>query len=239
MHHELKALITNLPDMIVTEFNARAVPYVADFTFPVPVTALFNLIRSECLITAGVRSSMAAEMDQVLKHLGPKHKCYKKCAEAPHETVNQLVYAMRHVLEGISPQLYVSLSSFLMKATNECDLLKLLGTHYANDMDQDLPYYVQLAKDWHREWCNSSVPEGMIDEKYPHDQVPVLVFMRSIVGVASERKAETALPWAKEVEDVVRSKLEWLSPTEVQLLRIITSRLDSRDVDNDFLKYFL
>lgn len=240
MHPELKSLIKNLPDMIVTEFNARAMPYAADFIFPVPVTALFNLLRADCLITAGIRLNMAAEMDQVRKHLGPTYKGYKR-GDSEHEVTNKLVYAMRHVLTELSPQLYVSLSAFLMKVTSECDLLRMLGIHYADNMDQDLPPYVQYAMDWHRDWCVSPLPaEAQNNYPYPHTEVPVLVFMRHIVAAASGRSTNRAeLPWTDEVEKVVYSKLEWLSPTETELLRIGTSRLDSRDVDNDFLKYFL
>lgn len=239
MHPELKSLIANLPDMIVAEFNARAVPYDSTINFPVPVTALFNLIRSDCLITAGIRLNMVAEMDQVRKHLGPKAKGYK-LGGSEHEVVNKLVSSVRSVLEGLSPQLYVGLCAVLLKANNECAMLRLLGTHYSNNMDRDLPVYVQYAMDWHRNWCDSALPAEMAQGNYPypHTEVPVLAFMRAVAAIASGNAVETLSPWLKEIKVVVISKMEWLSPTETEVLRITTERLTGRDVADDFLKYF-
>lgn len=237
MHHELKTLIVHLPNLIIADFNLRARPYSADQTFPLTVPAVFALVRAECMAQSGVHVNVFANWSHSMTELNKYRKVYS--AADTRELSMMLHDAIRAVLSQISPELQVALSALLLRQRNESDLLKLLGTHYANDMDKDLPYYVQLAKDWHREWCTSSVPEGMIAEKYPHDQVPVVTFMRAIVAIASNKTAETTGPWLKEINDVVESRIGWMSPTEAEALRIIASDLTPRDVNNDFLKYFL
>lgn len=237
MHHELKALIAQLPTMIIDDFDTRAVPFTTDVTFPLTVPAIFSIVRAELTAQAGVYCNTVDIQAHANNVLNARYKLYR---HGENQNLSRLLMdAVRAVLSQISPELQVALSALLLKQRSESDLLKMLGTHYANDMDKDLPYYVQLAKDWHREWCNSSVPEGMIDEKYPHDQVPVVTFMRAITAIARGNAAETAGPWLKEVNNVIESRISFMSPTEAEALRIIACDLTPRDVNDDFLKYFL
>ncbi len=239
MHHELKVLIAHLPQLIIAEFNLLAVPHDTEAPFPLTVPALFSIVRAECMAQAGVYANVLENMAYAKDVIDAKYKLYRRGENQSPSKL--LLTAVRSVLVKIDSELQVALSALLLKVRSESDMIKLLGTHYSNNMDQDLPPYVQYAMDWHRAWCVSPLPaEAQNNYPYPHTEVPVLVFMRHIVAAASGRSTNRAeLPWTDEVEKVVYSKLEWLSPTETELLRIGTSRLDSRDVDNDFLKYFL
>lgn len=236
MHPELKRLIAHLPNLVIAEFNLRAVPVTTDVVFPLAVPAIFALVREECMSQAGVNSGSVHYANDALNI---RYKLYRNGA---NQNLSRLLLgAVQAVLAKIDPKLQVALSALLLRTSSESDMLKMLGAYYANDMDRDLPLYVQYAKGWHREWCVSTLPaEAQNNYPYPHTEVPVLVFMRLIVDVASGRSTNRAqLPWTDEVEKVVYSKMEWLSPTETELLRISASKLDSREIDNDFLKYFL
>lgn len=239
MHRELKSLITHLPNLIIADFNLRAIPLTTDVVFPLTVPAIFSIVRAELLAQADVYDNTLQTQAYAKNVLNARYKLYRR---GDNQNLSLLLMeSVQAVLTGIDPELQVALSALLLKVRSESDMIKLLGTHYSNNMDQDLPPYVQYAMDWHRDWCVSPLPaEAQNNYPYPHTEVPVLVFMRHIVAAASGRSTNRAeLPWTDEVEKVVYSKLEWLSPTETELLRIGTSRLDSRDVDNDFLKYFL
>lgn len=236
MHPELKHLIAHLPSLVIAEFNLRAVPVTTDVVFPLAVPAIFAIVREECMSQAGVHCDSAHYAKDALNI---RYKLYRKGAD--QHLSRLLLEAIQAVLAKIDPKLQVALSALLLRTSSESDMLKMLGAYYADDMDRDLPLYVQYAKDWHREWCASPLPaEAQNNYAYPHTEVPVLVFMRLIADVASGRSTNRAqLPWTDEVEKVVYSKMEWLSPTETELLRISASKLDSREIDNDFLKYFL
>lgn len=236
MHPELKRLIAHLPNLVIAEFNLRAVPVTTDVVFPLAVPAIFAIVRKECMSQAGVNSD---SVHYAKDALNIRYKLYRKGAN--QNLSRLLLEAVQAVLAKIDPKLQVALSALLLRTSSESDMLKMLGAYYANDMDRDLPLYVQYANGWHREWCVSTLPaEAQNNYPYPHTEVPVLVFMRLIVDVASGRSTNRAqLPWTDEVEKVVYSKMEWLSPTETELLRISASKLDSREIDNDFLKYFL
>lgn len=186
---------------------------------------------------AGVRFNVFEELEQVKETLNSRSKLYRRGAN--HNLSKLLHESVQAVLSQIDAELQVALSALLLRARHGSDLLRLLGTHYSNNMDQDLPVYVQYALNWHRSWCDSQLPAGMQGESYPypHTEVPVLTFMRSIVDSAAGRKVDASLPWAKEIAVVVLSKMDWLSPTETEVLRITTCRLDSCDVDADFIKY--
>lgn len=238
MHHELKALIAQLPTMIIDDFDARAMPLTADVIFPLTVPAIFSIVRAELMAQAGVYCNTVDIQSHANNVLNARYKLYR---HGENQNLSRLLMdAVRAVLSQISPELQVALSALLLKQRSESDLLKMLGTHYANDMDKDLPYYVHLAKDWHREWCASTLPaEKQASYPYPHDQVPVVTFMRSIAAIARGKTYETMGPWLKEVNDVVESRISWMSPTEAEALRIIACDLTPRDVNDDFLKYFL
>lgn len=239
MHPELKHLITNLPKLIIADFNVRAVPVTTDVVFPLSVPAIFAIVREECMAQAGVDSDSVHCQSYAKDALNIRYKLYRTGANKNLSRL--LLEAVQAVLARIDPQLQVALSALLLRTSSESDMIKLLGAHYANDMDRDLPLYIQYAINWHRNWCDSKLPKEMEGTDYPytHTEVPVLTFMYLIVGRASGRDLETNKPWAKEISVVVYSKMEWLSPTETEMLRISTSRLEQRDIENDFLKYFL
>lgn len=238
MHHELKNLIAHLPQLIIAEFNLLAVPYDTAAKFPLTVPAIFSIVRAECLAQAGVYANVLEGVAYARDALDAKCKLY--CRGDTQSISKTLLEAIRSVLVKIDPELQVALSAMLLKVRSESDLLKLLGTHYSNNMDQELPLYVQYAINWHRNWCSSNLPAGLQGNgyPYPHTEVPALTIMRSIVDIATGTKADASLPWIKEINVVVHSKLEWLSPTETEILRIMAGRLTDRDIENDFIKYF-
>lgn len=235
MHHELKVLIAHLPQLIIAEFNLLAVPHDTEAPFPLTVPALFSIVRAECMAQAGVYANVLENMAYAKDVIDAKYKLYRRGENQSPSKL--LLTAVRSVLVKIDSELQVALSALLLKARYESDLLKMLGTHYSNNMDQDLPLYVQYAIDWHRDWCNSTLPATEMPDTYPyrHTATPVVVLMRAI---ALRGSASVNTPWFKEIKAMVDSRIEWLSPTEQEMLNITTRQLSLAEIDNDFIKYF-